>query len=93
MMFLLHISSLDKKFKQFKQEVHQKVPAVSMTTTNTSVHMILVQEMEADNEEINIKRQLANVKHSYDELTRSFEAETSLRKKVCMYENLLLSKF
>lgn len=45
--------------------------------------------MEADNEEINIKRQLANVKHSYDELTRSFEAESSLRKKVCMYENLL----
>ena len=38
--------------------------------------------MEADNEEINIKRQLANVKHSYDELTRSYEAESSLRKKV-----------
>ena len=42
----------------------------------------IVQEMEADNEEINIKRQLANVKHSYDELTRSYEAESSLRKRV-----------
>lgn len=40
------------------------------------------QVIEADNEEINIKRQLANAKHSYDELMRSYESESSLRKKV-----------
>ena len=38
--------------------------------------------MEADNEEITIRRQLADVKYSFDELTRSYEAESSLRKKV-----------
>ena len=32
-------SSLDKKFKQFKQEVHQKVPIVNVTTFSAMGHI------------------------------------------------------